>query len=173
MCVNNPGKEPAMFRASIGGMDAARSRTVYQHALVRLITPLLAPLAACGGAGWSPLTLGIGSILMSWDPGVHAHATLRGRPRHTRRGHAVPPPPRFAHLLGLRQGPDMAAGDPQVALPKSPRSEADFVASGMRSHSNRNAPVSIPKPMHFGGTTPPPRADRPVKARTDCSTAVL
>lgn len=58
-----------MFRASIGGMDAARR--VYRHALVRLITPLLAPLSAAGhrGGGWSPLTLSIAAILMSWDPG--------------------------------------------------------------------------------------------------------
>lgn len=57
-----------MFMASTGGMDAAR--TVYRHALVRLITPLLAPLAALrdSGGGWTPLTLAIGSILMSWDP---------------------------------------------------------------------------------------------------------
>jgi len=58
-----------MFRLSIGGMDAARSRTVYRHALVGLIMPLFPPLAACGGAGWSPLALAIGSILMIRDPG--------------------------------------------------------------------------------------------------------
>jgi hypothetical protein len=56
-----------MIKVSLGGMDAARS--VYRHALVRLISPLLAPLAASRGAGWSPRTLAIASVLMGWDAG--------------------------------------------------------------------------------------------------------
>lgn len=52
-----------MFRASIGGRDAAHE--VYRHSLVRVLTPLLAPLRA--GAGWSALSLALGAILMSWD----------------------------------------------------------------------------------------------------------
>jgi hypothetical protein len=63
---HHQGKEAAMFRASIGGRDAARV-AVYRHSLVRLVIPLLVPLAA--GPGWSPLTLALGAILMSWDPG--------------------------------------------------------------------------------------------------------
>ena len=53
-----------MFRASIGGRDAAPR--VYRHALVRLIIPLLGPLAA--GPGWSALSLALAWVLMSWDP---------------------------------------------------------------------------------------------------------
>jgi len=54
-----------MFRASIGGRDAAH--TVYRHALVRLLIPLLAP--ARTGRGWSPLALALGAVLMSLDAG--------------------------------------------------------------------------------------------------------
>lgn len=53
-----------MFRSSVGGRDAARR--VYRHALVGLIIPLIAPLAA--GPGWSALSLALASVLMSWDP---------------------------------------------------------------------------------------------------------
>ncbi len=54
-----------MFRASIGGRDAARVG-VYRHALVRLLSPMVAPLAS--GRGWSAVAVALGSILMSWDP---------------------------------------------------------------------------------------------------------
>ena len=53
-----------MFRASIGGRDAARW-TVYRHALIRLMIPLLPALDT--GPGWSGLSLALCSILMSWD----------------------------------------------------------------------------------------------------------
>lgn len=52
-----------MFRASDGG--GAATRSVYRHALVRVMIPLLAPLAA--GPGWSVLALALGAVLMSWD----------------------------------------------------------------------------------------------------------
>ena len=60
-----------MFRASIGGRDAARPRSghrlaVYRHALVRLMIPQLPALPGAGG--WSGLSLILCSILMSWDP---------------------------------------------------------------------------------------------------------
>jgi len=60
-----------MFSASSSGGNAARPRSgrrleVYRHSLIRLAIPLLAPLSA--GAGWSPLSLALGAILMSWDP---------------------------------------------------------------------------------------------------------
>jgi hypothetical protein len=58
-------KEATMFTASLGGRDAARS-SLYRHALVRAVTPLL-PALACGG-GWSGLALALAAILMSWDP---------------------------------------------------------------------------------------------------------
>lgn len=54
-----------MYGSSLGGAVAARSQ-IYRHALVRLMIPLLGPLA-CGG-GWSPLALTLGAVLMSWDP---------------------------------------------------------------------------------------------------------
>ena len=54
-----------MFRASDGG--GAATRSVYRHALVRVMTPLLAPLAA--GPGWSALALALGAVLMGWDAG--------------------------------------------------------------------------------------------------------
>jgi len=53
-----------MYKASVGGGAAAR-RTVYRHSLVRVISPLLAPLAS--GTGWCPLTLAAAATLMSWD----------------------------------------------------------------------------------------------------------
>lgn len=53
-----------MFRASVGGRDAAH--TVYRHALVRLMSPLLTPLGL--GRGWSPFSLALAATLMSWDP---------------------------------------------------------------------------------------------------------
>jgi len=53
-----------MFRASIGGRDAALR--VYRHALVRVMIPLWPALDA--GAGWSALALCLCSVLMSWDP---------------------------------------------------------------------------------------------------------
>src|SRR5688572_2564213 len=65
MCCSNQGKEATMFRASLGGRDAAHA--VYRHALVRIMTPLLPALA--GGSGWSQVSLMLCSILMSWDPG--------------------------------------------------------------------------------------------------------
>jgi hypothetical protein len=54
-----------MFRASIGGRDAAHR--VYRHALVRLMIRLLPTLPRQGG--WSGLNLVLCSVLMSWDPG--------------------------------------------------------------------------------------------------------
>lgn len=53
-----------MFRASVGGRDAAH--TVYRHAMVRLMSPLLGVLGT--GRGWSPFTLALAATLMSWDP---------------------------------------------------------------------------------------------------------
>jgi hypothetical protein len=64
MCCSNQGKEATMFRASIGGRDAALR--VYRHALVRVMIPLLPALS--GGVGWSALALCLCSVLMSWDP---------------------------------------------------------------------------------------------------------
>lgn len=55
-----------MFRASVGGRDAAR-RTVYRHSLLRVMSPLFAPLAA--GHGWSALAVALCSVLMCWDAG--------------------------------------------------------------------------------------------------------
>ena len=52
-----------MFRASLGGRDAAHA--VYRHALVRVMIPLL-PALPCGG-GWSGLALALCSVMMSWD----------------------------------------------------------------------------------------------------------
>ncbi|MDP1660728.1 MAG: hypothetical protein Q8L55_02330 [Phycisphaerales bacterium] len=60
-----------MYRASLGGGHAAHG--VYRHALVRIITPLLEPLA--GGVGWSPLAVALAGVLMSLDPAP----TLRQR----------------------------------------------------------------------------------------------
>jgi hypothetical protein len=57
-------KEATMYGASGGGGAAARS--VYRHALARVMIPLLAPLAP--GVRWSGWALALGSILMSWDP---------------------------------------------------------------------------------------------------------
>ncbi len=54
-----------MFIASIGGGAAAH--TVYRHALTRVITDILGPLAVAGG--WSAASVAIASILMSWDAG--------------------------------------------------------------------------------------------------------
>ncbi len=53
-----------MFRASIGGRDAALR--VYRHALVRVMIRLL-PALSCAG-GWSATALALCSVLMSWDP---------------------------------------------------------------------------------------------------------
>lgn len=53
-----------MFRASLGGRDAAHA--VYRHTLVRVITTLLPAFDRVGG--WSRLGLTLCSILMSWDP---------------------------------------------------------------------------------------------------------
>lgn len=53
-----------MFTASIGGGIAARS--VYRHALLAVMSPLLAPLA--GGPGWSAWSLAAAALLMSWCP---------------------------------------------------------------------------------------------------------
>lgn len=53
-----------MYQASIGGGVAAS--TVYRHALVRLISGVLGPLAQ--GTGWSPAAVAIAGVLMSWDP---------------------------------------------------------------------------------------------------------
>ncbi|MBK7404159.1 MAG: hypothetical protein IPJ41_05885 [Phycisphaerales bacterium] len=61
-----------MYRASVGGRDAAH--TVYRHALVRVMSPLLAPLAI--GKGWSAFSLALAATLMSWDP---VHRPLRQR----------------------------------------------------------------------------------------------
>jgi hypothetical protein len=64
-------QEATMSRSSIGGMDAARPRArgrqvvLYRHALVRLLSTLLQPLAT--GVGWSPATLALAAILMSLD----------------------------------------------------------------------------------------------------------
>lgn len=53
-----------MFRASAGGRDAAH--TLYRHALVRVMSPLLTPLAI--GHGWSAFALALAATLISWDP---------------------------------------------------------------------------------------------------------
>ena len=56
-----------MLQSSLGGAVASRvSVHNYRHALVRLLIPQLEPLAA--GPGWSPLSLALASVLMSWDP---------------------------------------------------------------------------------------------------------
>lgn len=54
-----------MFRASLGGRDAARVG-VYRHGLLHLIMDVIGPVAS--GGGWSPLALMLAAILMSWDP---------------------------------------------------------------------------------------------------------
>lgn len=53
-----------MYTTSAGGGAAARC-AVYRHPLVRVMIPPLATLAA--GAGWSPLSLALAAVLMSWD----------------------------------------------------------------------------------------------------------
>lgn len=53
-----------MFKASPGGGVAAPT-SLYRHALVRLIIPLLGPLDA--RRGWCPLVLALAAILMSLD----------------------------------------------------------------------------------------------------------
>lgn len=81
-----------MNRASLGDGVAALTQ-VYRHALVRIISPLLAPLAVGGvGEGWSMVNLALAAVLMSWDAaptlaqrfesvlGV-LDDTARGRPR--------------------------------------------------------------------------------------------
>lgn len=56
-----------MNRASLGDGVAALTQ-VYRHALVRIISPLLAPLAVGGvGEGWSMVNLALAAVLMSWD----------------------------------------------------------------------------------------------------------
>lgn len=55
-----------MFRASVGDGVAPRAG-VYRHALVRRMIPLLQPLAAAAGTGWSPLAVALACVLMSWD----------------------------------------------------------------------------------------------------------
>jgi hypothetical protein len=52
-----------MFRASLGGRDAAHG--VYRHALVRVMMPLFAPVST--GRGWSDLALALGAVLMGWS----------------------------------------------------------------------------------------------------------
>ena len=53
-----------MSRVSRGG--GAASRVVYRHPLLRLMIPLLAPLAA--RAGWSDVALAVSAVLMGWSP---------------------------------------------------------------------------------------------------------
>ena len=55
-----------MFSSSLGGRDAAPA-SVYRHALVPALIQILTPLGT--GYGWSPLTLALGAVLMSLDPG--------------------------------------------------------------------------------------------------------
>jgi len=54
-----------MYKASAGGGAATRC-TVYRHALVRVVSPLLASPAI--GKGWSDFALVLAATLMSWDP---------------------------------------------------------------------------------------------------------
>ena len=70
--ISNQSKEATMFRASVGGRDAAH--TVYRHALVRVMSPLLAPLAI--GKGWSAFSLALAATLMRRGT---AHRPLRQR----------------------------------------------------------------------------------------------
>ncbi len=53
-----------MLKTSVGG--GAASRTVYRHALVRIVSDSLGSLA--GGTGWCPFSLALAATLMSWDP---------------------------------------------------------------------------------------------------------
>ena len=53
-----------MYRASFGG--GAATRTVYRHALVRVIDNTIGHVPA--GHGWSPAATAIAGVLMSWDP---------------------------------------------------------------------------------------------------------
>lgn len=53
-----------MFTTSVGG-GAATCR-VYRHALVRFISGVLGPIA--DGLGWSPASVAIAGVLMSWEP---------------------------------------------------------------------------------------------------------
>lgn len=53
-----------MFRASVGGRDAAHS--LYRHALIRIMTEVLPPFSA--RRGWSMMALAIAATLMSWSP---------------------------------------------------------------------------------------------------------
>ena len=67
-----------MLDASAGGRDAARVG-VYRHGLVRLIIELTglvaAPRGPGGARGWSPLTMVLAGVLMSW----HSATTLGQR----------------------------------------------------------------------------------------------
>lgn len=53
-----------MYRASVGGRDAARS--LYRHALIRIMTEVLPPFSV--RRGWSMMALAIAAVLMSWSP---------------------------------------------------------------------------------------------------------
>lgn len=113
-----------MYRASVGGRDAAHS--VYRHALVRLMSPLLGVLGI--GRGWSPFSLALAATLMSWDPAptlaqrfegvlavLDAALPRRRRVGRTYQGFVKALTPRSAGLLGtlvphLRTLSERAAG---------------------------------------------------------------
>lgn len=53
-----------MLDTSVGG--GAAPRTVYRHALVRVVSDSLGSLVS--GAGWCPFSLALAATFMSWDP---------------------------------------------------------------------------------------------------------
>jgi hypothetical protein len=54
-----------MYSASAGGTEAARG--FYRHVLVRVLIPVLEPLAGCGWGRWTGLTVSLMGLLMSWE----------------------------------------------------------------------------------------------------------
>lgn len=55
------------MKALTGGRDAAH-RTDHRHILLEFMIPFLGPLAGIRASGWTPLTVALACVLMSWDP---------------------------------------------------------------------------------------------------------